>query len=460
MLEPSAGSGSFVSAFLSCPESGVDHILAVERDAVFCSIGSELWTAHGCDYVEDDFTRLSPLRLVDLVVANPPYVRHHALPRDEKLRLQAQVAHETGIAISGLAGLYCHFLMLSRKWMKPGAVGVWLVPIEWMSVNYGAAIRRFLTERVNLLRIHTFDSKDVLFSDALVSSCVIWFRNEAPSQEALFTRGRDLTVPVESARIPTERLAKSEKWPPLQMAETARDEAVPRLRDFFKVKRGLVTGDNGFFVLSEERMRLSNIPSSYLKPIVPSPRNLKADVVSADASGLPSNVDRLFLLDCTGREFETLPATVRDYLSSGLLTTARKKICAGRTRWYDQEQREPSPFLCSYMGRGKNGGTPVRFIYNQSHALAANSYLILYAIGPLRHWLNDHPEDCETVWRILGRIPPESFRRSGRCYGGGLCKMEPRELGDLPCEELGQWLKDLNPSALAADVDGQMRLAL
>jgi hypothetical protein len=49
-----------------------------------------------------------------------------------------------------------------------------------MDVNYGRVLKRYLTERVTLRRIHRFDASDVQFDDALVTSAVVVFENTPP----------------------------------------------------------------------------------------------------------------------------------------------------------------------------------------------------------------------------------------------------------------------------------------
>ena len=442
MLEPSAGTGSFLSAFFGEPECRVRCATAIELDPEFYEAGRRLWAGRSCDYRRADFTRKTPDLGYDLVVANPPYVRHHGIGAEDKRRLQASVRQETGLALSGLASLYCHFLMLSRKWMKPDGVGVWLIPAEWMSVNYGSALRTFLSGHVRLLRVHRFAADDVRFADALVSSCVVWFRNAPPAENALFTEGGDLLRPAVSCEIPASTLRTAPKWPPAPQTEAADDAPIPRLRDFFTIRRGIATGDNGFFILDEPDAAARGIPRDFLKPILPSPRHLSTDWVRTDADGVPVNARRLFLLDCTGRASDALPNSVRTYLSTGAETAAKKKLCAARTHWYDQEQRAPAPILCSYMGRGDGSGAPVRFILNESKAIATNSFLMLYPKGALARRLKELPKDTEAVWALLRAIPAEEFRRAGRCYGGGLQKMEPKELGDLDATALRDWLEE------------------
>lgn len=70
----------------------------------------------------------------NLVICNPPYVRHHH--RAAKTRLLAATAAASGIQMAGLAGLYCYFLGLAHAWMEPDGIAGWLIPSEFMDVNY------------------------------------------------------------------------------------------------------------------------------------------------------------------------------------------------------------------------------------------------------------------------------------------------------------------------------------
>ena len=449
VLEPSMGTGSFVSASLAVLGKRVTSVRGYELDPDFHAAAVDLWGGGPVQPILGDFTKTRPEPLYDIVVANPPYSRHHALSAADKRRLQTAVFDAAGVHISGLAGLYCHFLLLSVSWMKKGAVGAWLIPSEWMSVNYGEALRKFLSEKVALLRVHRFAEEDVRFSDALVSSCVVWLRNEAPHGGGVeFTYGSSLENPDRRETIPLSSLSPSAKWPP-----RSKTESRWRLGDFFSIRRGLVTGDNGFFVMKEAEASERGIPTEFLKPILPSPRHLKVDHVKSDADGLPVNADRRYLLDCTGYSMDELPLSVRRYLMTGAETTAHKRLCAARNVWYEQEKRVPTPFLCSYMGRGSGDAPPVRFILNDTRAIASNSFLMMYPRGELAKLMRSNPECSEMVWSCLLRIPGEQILSAGRSYGGGLRKVEPRELASVPCEALSGLLRADSHSGMLPGFD-------
>lgn len=88
------------------------------------------------------------------------------------------------------------------------------------------------------------------------------------------------------------------------------------------------------------------------------------------------------------------------------------------------------------MGRANNGRKPFRFVWNKSKAVASNLYLMLYPREPLRSILAADAGLHTTIFAALQAIDRERFLREGRVYGGGLYKMEPKELGRLSADSL------------------------
>ncbi len=340
--------------------------------------------------------------------------------------------------MSGLAGLYCYFLLLADAWLEDGAISAWLIPSEFMDVNYGAALRKYLTSNVRLLRIHRFCPTDGQFADAMVSSAVVIFKKAPPAESTTFSFGGSVAQPQHEASVPIETLRQSSKWtkfntPGHVIGAAKRDE--PLFGEFFSIKRGLATGDNGFFIVTEEQKKELDLPSQFLKPILPSPRHLKVDVIESDRNGNPKNVPRYFLIDCP-----LLPSEVKSeypslwaYLQQGMAKAVEKGyLTSRRIPWYSQENRPAAPFLCTYMGRSRNGKKPFRFIWNRSNATAHNVFLLLYPKGELKEQLTQKPELGERVFEALNTIDTNDFIGEGRVYGGGLFKMEPKELAAVP----------------------------
>lgn len=449
-MDPAIGTGSFYSALLNVfPKSRIDRALGYEIDPHCGKAALELWSDTGLEIRLEDFTKAEPPpdpQKLNLLICNPPYVRHHHIAKDEKQRLKACTHKAGGLQIGGLAGLYCYFLGLSHAWMMNGGLAGWLIPSEFMTVNYGDSVRSYLTDEVTLLHIHRFDPDDVQFSDALVSSAVVWFRKEPPPlpHEVRFTYGGSLEQPKMERLLAIETLRSDPKWTRYPMMESPKADQAPVLADFFRIKRGLATGNNRFFILPEEEIKRRALPFELFRPILPSPRYMTHDVVASDENGNPLLDRRLFLLDCQLGESEIRKKhpILWQYLEEGKAQGVDERyICRHRKPWYAQEKRPAAPFVCTYLGRNDpRSARPFRFILNDSRATAANVYLMLYPREPLARELAAQPSLRSEVWKRLNEIRPQAMLGEGRVYGGGLHKLEPRELGNVSAAAIAELL--------------------
>ena len=448
-LDPAFGTGSFYSALLKTfPRSRVASAAGYEIDRPFADRATELWRDKPLQLSNADFTKQtapsSDNQRANLLICNPPYVRHHHLSNDDKNRLKMSARQSAGVTLSGLAGLYCYFMCIAHSWLAEGGVAAWLIPSEFMDVNYGRAIKEYLVNQVTLLSIHRFDPADVQFDDALVSSAVVCFKKSAPRPDHFveFTYGGTLAKPSMSMRVAARALHENDKWTrfPQNSHAPAPDQQEIKLTDLFTIKRGIATGANKFFILTPERVAELHLPKKFLIPILPGARYLSSDEVMADHRGDPLIERKLYLLTCKlpEPEVEAKYPSLWSYLESGKqLGIHEKYLSEHRSPWYSQEERMPPLFLCTYINRkSKTNGKTFRFILNHSKAIAANVYLLLYPKKPLADAIKAQPELIGSVWQALKAIKPEVLTGEGRVYGGGLYKMEPRELGNVSADSI------------------------
>jgi adenine-specific DNA-methyltransferase len=199
------------------------------------------------------------------------------------------------------------------------------------------------------------------------------------------------------------------------------------LGDLFEVKRGIATGNNNFFVLSQEKIEKHDIPSELLIPLIPSPRYLSVNEIESESNGNPKVNKRIYLLNCghlSMKDIETQYPTVAAYLKKGMSESIHEGyLCKHRKPWYKLESREPALFLLTYMGRKTSTKeNPIHFIRNSSKAVCLNQYMMLYP----KTKLSDSQVDV--VWKYLKELDLYGLKDKARYYAGGLMKMEPSEV--------------------------------
>jgi hypothetical protein len=447
-LDPGFGSGGlFYAARKTVGAARLRSAVGFETDPAFAAEAERLWADFGLRVRVQDFCTAAPpaddADKATLVLCNPPYVRHHHLSAKQKADLRRRT-QQLGLRVSGLTGLYGYFVLLAHQWLAERGVGVWLMPAEFLDVNYGRALKEYLTSRVTLHRIHRFDPEGVQFADALVSSVVVAFTNEPPpaSHQVRLTTGNRLLEPELVCALPMTELRPEAKWGPRFSRPTspaAMDGAIT-IGDLFAVRRGLATGANDFFILERAKARAMGLPDAVLRPILPSPRHVQGPYIDRAADGFPAGLPQLVLLDCdlpielVRQRHPELAAYLELGERQGI---PRRYLPAHRTLWYRQEQRPAAPVVCTYMGR-QNGGRGLRFLRNRSDATAPNVYLLLY---PRPALAAQAKRDASAVDRLFAALTEAAadLTRGGRVYGGGLNKIEPKELEAI---ELPRWAEE------------------
>lgn len=443
-LEPSIGTGVFYSALSDI--ATIHQAVGYEIDNYYFKPTKDLWNNHKINIINQDFLEAYPEEEFSLIIANPPYSRHHHILPETKVELSEKVKRLYNFKISGLAGLHIYFIILSTQWLKEGGYSCWLIPTEFLSVNYGIEFKRFLLSQVDLISIHSYDNSDVQFNDALVSSSVLVFRkSKSKSEYVSFSWGTNINNPSKVIRIHKSDLNPNTKWTKESILnKTQPDYSNITIGTFFNIKRGIATGDNNFFIISEDIIKAYGIPMEILTPTIPPPRKLKSNIYTKEEQ----TSDGLFLLSCNDSletiktKYEGLYKYIKKGIEDGVALRAN---CRNRSPWYSLERRKIAPILVSYMGRDTNSSKlPLKFILNPAGIIPTNSYLCLYLKDEYIHNVNNLT--YRELWKVLSSIPKEVLIAHGRSYGGGLLKWEPKELESIPCPELSKYLQSVQTS--------------
>ncbi len=416
VVDPGSGSGRLVvAAAARFPDA---TLVAIERDPLAALMTRAALACAGVsDRAEvrcEDFrrARLPKIGGRTLYLANPPYVRHHAIDARWKAWLVTNAARRGVPRASQLAGLHVHFFLATLSSARPGDLGVFLTSSEWLDVNYGAVVRALLVGPLGGKSVHIVDAGERPFPDATTTAAI-----------TSFEIGRDVSTMgfadvVSLARIPRERtvsraeLMSASRWRGLVRAPPSAEAGMVALGEICRVHRGAVTGCNAVFVVGAD----APLPPRVLFPAITRAKELfVAGPTLASDSHLRRVVDLPMAFDdFTEDERSQITRFIEVAKSAGV---ERAYVARARRAWWSVGLRAPAPILATYMAR-----RPPTFVRNVIGARHVNIAHGLYPRFPL---------DDGVLCALARFLCSATSVADGRTYAGGLTKFEPKEMERL-----------------------------
>lgn len=418
---------------------------AVDRIA---SLGATATIAVG------DFFELEADPTFDAVIGNPPYVRFHDFAGSARSRSIA-AAFSAGVAISGLASSWAAFVVHSTQFLKTGGRMGMVLPSELLTVDYASAVRVFLLENFEEIRIVTFNEPvfpgvqtDVvlLLADGFggLSTSI-----SVAAPIALGELSGDLAYREWSPAAP------GDKWSLARLGEEQlgayerilEHSELSTLGDWGSPSIGVVTGNNKFFTLSakvaqEKSLRLPDLVQ-LAPPMKPAKRGLsytEGDWKEAIASDAPT---WLF------KPIAPLERASAMFIEEGEAAGVNLGYkCTHRSPWWEVPLGDPGDLVITYMS-----SEMVRIFSNPERMYQLNSLH--------RFELNEGVREIGK--RLIGIASLNSLtligsELLGRAYGGGVLKLELKELKMLPMFS-PQLLKraETDLAAVTDEVDNLLR---
>jgi adenine-specific DNA-methyltransferase len=429
LLDPGCGSGSLLIA--GAIERSHDRValLGLDSDplAIEMAEATRLIRAISsmelrcADFLLDDLTERP-----DAVICNPPFTRHHDIDPVAKRRIHEGFEERLGLRLSRLASLHVLFLVRALEVSNDDARLAFITPSHWLETAYGREVKRFLLEQARVEAIVNFPAEHLLFPGVRTTAAITLIRKggESGPTRILECDGVSAAAGFIASGLrsgPDERdvlLDAGSGWARSQRRSTG--PASIQLGELAEVHRGVATGYNSFFVLSERRRKELHIRVESCKPCIASPRHLQQDEVGLeDLDEMDDEVPRWLLAPHHLRSTGPL----RRYLDLGeselgvtKRTLVESRVRAGR-RWFEIAVPEHAPILFSYFNRPR-----ARFVRNYAEAV------------PLNTWLVVHPRqgiDADKLFQLLASPKVTSRLAEGATvYGKGLWKLEPSQLRD------------------------------
>ena len=434
VLDPAAGPGSLLRA---CRDRcSTAQLVGVERDAgTLRRAGAQ--APRGTKLILADYL-LADAGLFDGIIANPPYVKAQRLDYAETDWRYFE--ERFGTPLDRLTNLYALFLLKIWEDLAPRGRAAVLLPAEFLNANFGEEIKERLLRALRPAGIIVFSPSLSVFADALTTSAIVFLQKGAAAtgplramkadtieEAATFVDGL-LARPVAESRVNYTDLAQfkpRDKWLNVLLNDGPLFDATRfarRIGDYFDCRRGIATGANEFFCLSQSGLREHALELEHVEPCV---------TKAVDASGLVFSREKLASLVAADRRCYLLNPRrngrdLERYLQAGeQLGIPQRHLPSHRPVWYRPENRAVADIWVAVFSREK-----VKFILNTSGAKNLTCFHGLYAkpghgnLAPL------------LVLFLNSSGGREAFAQVNRFYGDGLNKLEPKDVEAMPCPEL------------------------
>ncbi len=371
----------------------------------------------------DDFFNIAPSPRFDAIVGNPPYIRYQGFTGIARTRAR-EAALRAGVSLTALASSWAAFVIHASQFLVPAGRLAFVLPAELLSVNYAGPVRRFLFEHFGSVELIMFEHQ--VFPDAEADVVLLMASNYGGRTDSAIIR----QVPDEThldddvAPLHWSPPDPTGKWTGLLVEPEAQatltmlvDHGLfTPLSEWGDTKLGAVTGGNQYFALSPTRVtelglnrrdlvRVSPPGSSHLRGLELSPSGLGALSRAGKSTWLfyPK---------------EPLSRAAAEYVEAGQRAGINQAYkCRVRSPWYKVPLLAVPDLFLTCM----NADTP-RLTTNSAGAHHLNSIHGVY--------LQDGLTELGRELLPLASLNSATLLHAevtGRSYGGGILKLEPRE---------------------------------
>jgi len=341
ILEPSAGDGRFVPLLkeFNCP------ITLIELEKTKTDILHEIFD-NECEIIGSDFLNyaIKHDKKYDLIIGNPPYISKKSVPSDQRNASLDLIKHFE-LEETLFQNIWVSFILGSLKLLSDNGAIFFILPFEFLQVQYAEKLREFLEKNFNTIEITTFE--DRIFTTIEQDICLVYLSNEPKGkpyiQYTTFVSDTDKTQTFQSVIMRNKPL---KKWSNciLNDNETEKlkqiSDTFPKVQSFGEISPGIVTGANSFFIVSKKK-----ISSFKMKPmpklsiiskcsVIPSLLDFKSE----DFSAIVNTGARSYLINLNDIKEETFSTYLNEYIAGGLEKDKplnERYKCRIRKRWYD-----------------------------------------------------------------------------------------------------------------------------
>ncbi len=425
MLEPSAGDGRFIDEFVNL--STIDSIVGIElyKEKTF-ELGKKNYPPRVTVIVSDYLLYAQTCNeKFHLIIGNPPYINIKNMDK-EFLDIGRTICKEFELSESLLQNAWVAFVLASIKLIDVNGAIFFVLPTEFLQVQYAEKLRGFLEEKFNTIHILSFS--DRMFPEIEQEACLVYLTNEEEALPYILYRQYEKLASdnyLLESRI--ERNKPLKKWSNAILSDYDIDllnriaANYTRISNFAESAPGIVTAANNKFILTENEVAQYNC-RQYVIPIISKgimARNIfeiNYDLITL----LAQEGKKVYLLNLAKTSENELPDSLKEYLSA-VATIKRNGIeiqnsykCSRRKPWY------AVPIVRS--------GSVIFFKrYDICPRISTNPFGIHTTDIAYNLQLHDEIDAESLVFCFYNSLTLAQCEFAGRYYAGGVSELTPNE---------------------------------
>jgi adenine-specific DNA-methyltransferase len=348
----------------------------------------------------------------DGIISNPPYIRHNLI--ENKKIYSDFLLQQTNIKFSLNMNLYMYILIKSCMHLEKNGKAVFLIPLEWMNSNFGQQVKQYFQQSYNLEHVIVFNNN--VFLDNLSTGCLLFIDTSKKHKTPILHFADDIPLTLTDAftcksykHVKYDNIFSLKKWSGLGVKHSDKGECIS---EFITCHRGITTGCNEFFLLTEDNRKKWNIPLEWVSPCIGKAHYLNNNDMSSDFfENLKNNNKPCWLLtintECS-----------HPYLLEGIKKNITNNyVLRKRKHWYFMENIKIPDIFCSVFFRSQP-----KFIKNTQKLCSLTCFHGIYV---------KDKRNIDKVLHILQNYCVDSIDNNKRIYGSHLFKMEPSDILNL-----------------------------
>lgn len=419
LLDPAVGLGVFlleakkIRSDVKMTAFEIDDKTVVKLNEL-CKFNFDLYQTDYLSYFSDE--------KYSAIICNPPYNKFQQI--NNRVKYNKVFSDKYGVKLSGYSNLYIYFLIKSINELKEGGRCCYIIPYEFLNTGYGQIVKQYLLNLKIIKHIIKFNSNLKLFSDAMTTSCILCLEKTKNEYVDFISVDciENLSFPFSDNIIKTfniNDIDAKKKW-----SHYFKDKQSDKYSNLVKfssiaiVKRGIATGNNSFFTLTQNKIDKLNLSKDVCIPCITKALYIDRYILTNDyVKHLINENKSMFIFDGTkaSTQFDF------DYIQHGESCGVNKSyLVAHRRPWFSIEKKQVAPILISVFSREK-----LKVVKNEVNIKNLATFHGVY-------FINNVTDDYVTTFfcYLITPIAQEILKLNKREYGEGLNKFEPNDLNN------------------------------